>query len=304
MRVTIWFCALALLAGCREKLEELEKPYREKLEARLAEVEQIGKTLAKLPPLERDDEAIAIPPGVGGIGRLAENVAFMVAEDFADLTEHGPGPRLKLDGANPFTLCASLLRKRRCPPGCSYNDCRCRYQEVTRLYRSCLSVSHLLVVRTLEYGAPEALVRTTPDLGRPDHGRDLGRPDRKDARRPDSGPRLDAGAPAEATKLDAGARDLPRPDRGPDRRVESFQYRAGVFRAEVHVFQVAGAKRLGGFRVEARSPASFSSSYTIGSPVAENTSAFLQANFRHLCDDSITSGVKARVPGAYVRRGP
>jgi hypothetical protein len=318
MRATIWLCALGLLAGCREKLEEVEKPYRAKLEARLAEVERIGQALAKLPLLDKDDETIAIAAAGGAIGSFGEHFAFMYAEAFADLSEHGAGPppELRLVGANPMNLCASFLRKRRCPPASA--ACSCAHSAVTSLYQRCLALRYLFVVRTLEYGEPGALVRTTPELGVPDQGR---------AREASTAVRADAGAPAPARGAGAGAdagaraeappdarardlprpdtraRDLPPPDRGRDRRVESFTYPGGLLRAEVHVYEIAGAKRLGGFRVEVRSPEQLPATYVLGNPLSAASSAgsAAQSVFRRQCLQTLTSQVRARIPNSVVR---
>ncbi len=307
MRVAYGVLLAALLAACREKLEEVERPYRERLEARLAEVERIGAALARLPPLERDDETIAIAPYGGGIGRFAEHFAFMYAEAFADLSEHGPGPApsVRLSGANPFTDCASLLRKRRCPAGSGV--CSCEHKALTRLYEHCLSLRYVFVIRTLEYGEPGQIVRTTPDLGVPDQGRareaSPARTVQVDAGAPASAPARDAGAGARAeVPPDARAHDLPPPDRGRDRRVESFEFKGGLLRAEIHVYELAGAKRLGGFRLEVRSPASLESHYPLGSTVsAAATSGIPRSNFHSLVRSAIEAQVRARIPNAVVR---
>lgn len=308
MRVVQVLLAAVLLAGCREKLEEVERPYRERLEARLAEVERIGQALAKLPPLERDDETIAIARAGGAIGSFAEHFAFMYAEAFADLTEHGsgPAPAQRLRGANPFADCASLLRKRRCPAGSG--TCSCEHGALARRYEHCLSLRYLFVIRTLEYGEPGAVVRTTPELGVPDQGRareaSPARAVQVDASTPAAPAARDAGAGATAeVPPDARAHDLPPPDRGRDRRVESFEYRGGLFRAEVHVYELKGAKRLGGFRVEVRSPEQLPATYVLGSPLSAESNARSQARevFHLRCENILTSQVRARIPNSVVR---
>jgi hypothetical protein len=285
-----WAVTLALIllcGGCRASYKELRKKHEAAIEAKLGQLEKIGKLLDVTAPISVDDERIVLPPsttvppaGLFGNLNLAVHVSLMYQEAFADLTAHGPSAK-RISGSNQLNVCASLLRKSQCPSDCGYLECTCGYALLPDLFERCAAIQYVLVVRTLEYGAPAQATRTTPDLAVQPRG-----PDR--------------GAAAAERSSDAGAAR----DRGPDRprrdaRVESWTFHGGLLRAEVHVYELATARRLGGFRVRAESdPRLTRSTFVNEAMPAYQVQSALDQDFTTRCQSAILEGIRRHVPGA------
>jgi hypothetical protein len=269
---------VALCAACRTSFEDLRKKHSA-VEAQLAQAEKVGKLL-ELTPLVSKDETIILrssPPPVGagslwGVLGMAANVSLMYQEAFADLSQHGPTAH-RLPGSNLLTSCAALLRHRQCPSTCASRECSCSYSFIEDILARCAEVRYLLAVRTLEYGAPAVLNRTTPDLGLPDRGPE-GRVD---------GAHRDLGEHASA-----------------DRRVESWTFRGGLMRAEVHVFELASGRRLGGFRIRAESGPRLQRTTDLNQPYPlSSTRSAVDEDFAASCLRALLEGIRRYVPGAY-----
>jgi hypothetical protein len=300
MKSAILLLGAALaLAACRTSFKDVQKKHHDAIEAKLAQVTRIGKLLELTPPLYRDDASIQIPAAPAAAKAwplgMAGHVALMYQEAFADLTAQVPAVA-RQPFANVLNVCASLLRKGECPGGCTSLECGCaRFQAEDHLER-CEAVQVLLVVRTLEFGLPQAVAHTTPDLSVPDRGREARA---VDARHPDASHGGDARAPE---RLDGGTRDRPPPDtrRAPDLRLESWTFRGGLLRAEVHVYELATGRRLGGFRVRAESsPKIHKTTYLNQTVTRAEAQGYVENEFLESCRIALGAEIRRRVPGAY-----
>lgn len=297
--------ASLLWGGCRSSFDKIREEHRAVLEPKLGQLERIGKLLELTPPLNVDSESLSLPRSTAlpasalGVRGMAAHVSLMYGEALADLTSHGPTAS-RVSGSNLLTTCASLLRKGTCPLSDNYGECRCNHSTAESLFERCEQIEYVFIVRTLEYGGPAPLRNTTPDAGPPDARRDVG-PDGR--RAPELGPaeatRADRGAGA--SHRDAGYRDhRGRPKLDPDQRVQSWSFRPGLLRAEVHLFELASGRRLGGFRVRVESDPTYRRSIAHALPFTRAHTQFtVDAEFSAACQQKIEAEIRRRAPAAY-----
>jgi hypothetical protein len=288
---------IATSLGCTPPFEKICKKHGPLLEARLAQVAAVGKAVEALPFLTSEDERIPVPAGaVSGSreGGLKRHVAFMYREAFADLTDHGPS-FARLPGSNPFNVCASLLRKQRCPQGCESSECMCYHGMVELHFAACEAIEYLLVIRTHEFGEPgapafvETRLVTVPDA-RALEARPVPKPDLRAADlHVADGRRQDGGVAPDSRKPDARVR-------------EHWTFRGGMARGEVHVYELASAKRLGGFLFLGMSPLIEVGSRSIDE-LRSKTSAeqlvLLKRRFVQEVQQAIRDESKRRIPTAF-----
>jgi len=301
-RAILLLGAALALAACRTGFTDIQKKHRDAIEAKLAQVTRVGKLLELTPPLYRDDGPIQIPAAPAAARTwpmgMAGNVALMYQEAFADLTAHVPAYAVRLPFANALNVCASLLRKGACPTDCPSTECGCSLFGAEESFARCEAVQVLLVIRTVEFGLPRAVASTTPDLAVPDRGRE--------ARAPDSARALDAARAVDAAasgRLDAGARDQRRAldtRPAPDVRLQSWAFRGGLMRAEVHVYELATGRRLGGFRVRAESLPRIHRTVPRGQTVTlAEAQSHAESQFLESVKITLGAEIRRRVPNAY-----
>jgi hypothetical protein len=270
---------IAGLAGCNPYSSAVKK-HRARLESKLSQVAAVGKIVEELPLIATDDARIDLPPAARQWSgcTLAGHTALLYREDFADLTRpltHAS----RMPGATHLNVCASLLRNGTCPHGVGYPHCSCDPKTIDLTFSLCESIEYLLVVRTIEHGAPGAVVEVKPDGGVAEQTADAAIP-------------RDAGDRALRPDVRAGDRGLA----GDRLRLARWTYQGGLMRAEVHVFELATARRLGGFRVRVESAPTLDTAYRSSSTGTETLHTRTVEDFDARCMKTLLEAMRARIP--------
>ena len=209
------FGALVLQTGCGPYMEDVSRTHRAKIEAKATAAIAIGRDASEAPGLTGDSAAIATD---------VREAALIYLEDFRELTELSK-VYARILATRMFPDCVALVRTDHKAWNSRYPDTVPEQgfgNSAKKQLEACERMAHLLVIRTTAFAPP-----TEPERI---ESKALAGPAGSDGGAAKSG---DAGADADAGQ-----------------ELIKFGFNGGYLEADVLVYALADARRLGGFRVE------------------------------------------------------
>ncbi|GEM_PF-698178 len=257
--------AAAVSAGCGEGFEKVVERHRAAMEAKALAAVKVGEAARARPRLERDGLSAPVPLRLHlAQTHLADSNALAVYWEDLVLPEELGYVVARVEGTRRFADCVSYVRRGHTafdpaqpsrflaiPLGFTASDA----------LTECTRVRYLVVLRTVGFVPPGTAVHA-PVQSFVASGADAGV--------------VDAGAPA--PPAEAGAADAGAPE-------DTWSFEGGQIELEVLVYELEGARDLGGFRVSAEN-----------SPVFDGTD--VEQDLRNNLGKALEQGLGAHVPGA------
>jgi len=252
-------------AGCGEGFEKVVERHRAAMEAKALAAVRVGEAARARPRLERDGLSEPAPLRLHlAQTHLADSNALAVYWEDLILPEELGYVVARVEGTRRFADCASYVRRGHTafdpaqpsrflsiPLGFTASDA----------LTECTRTRYLVVLRTVGFVPPGTAVHAAVQ-GAAAPGADAGAP----------------ALPADAGAADAGAADAGAPE-------DTWSFEGGQLDLEVLVYELEGARDLGGFRVSAEN-----------SPVFDGTD--VEQDLRKNLGKALEQGLGAHVPGA------
>jgi len=304
----------SVASGCGPYIQEVNEQHRQKLQAKLEQIQKLEAVVKATPLQERElptkaKISLTSFPEIGAPG----NATLVYAEDFANLDQIG-FVTARVRTANLVPTCSAGLHTERTPWSPDYPSSTpsgLSGYKAEDDYAACERLEYVFVVRTRALAKPELLpVGPSLDIGPSDAGADG---EAGSDAGPLEGGTPDAGSPKrlKSTKLGRGRLDAGLLDAGSDAALDAgvdaeagaaatvphrYRFRGGYLDAEVLVFELAGTRLVGSFRFQAESSAKVEG-HEKGSEVEEDFARQIGAALAEAANRNMPGSVRLPADG-------